>query len=125
MVAGQLANRRGKAILLLVMQGSGRSNLDGLSGLDARPTGSDLVYFFPDREITVDQVRQLLERGTETDRAWVISHLLRYAQWDDIWNYVTRDQVRDVLPTLELSDNLRQKWAKMLKVELSVSQAAR
>lgn len=107
------------------MQGSGRSNLDGLRSLDARPVGSDLVYFFPDREITVDQVRQLLERGTESDRVWVISHLLRYAQWDDIWHYVTREQVKDVLPALDLSDSLRQKWAKMLKVELFASQESR
>ena len=46
-----------------------------------------------------------------------MSHLLRYAQWDDIWTYVTREEVREIFPELELPENLRSAWARMLKIE--------
>jgi hypothetical protein len=78
------------------------------------------LYFFPDREITETRLRQLLT-GSASERAWAISHLLRYAQWEDIWIYLSRDEVREILPTLEdLPDNLRQAWARMLKVDLKI-----
>lgn len=78
------------------------------------------LYFFPDREVTAAELRRLLDEGPAEERAWAISHLLRYAQWDDIWTYVSRDEVREVFPDLDLPDNLRQAWGRMLKVEAEV-----
>ena len=78
------------------------------------------LYFFPDQTVTEEELRRLLSHGSPAERAWVVSHLLRYAQWDDIWCYVSREEVRDVFPTLDLPENLRQAWARMLKVEATV-----
>ena len=80
----------------------------------------DSLYFFPDQKITEAEFLHLLHKGTPEQRAWVISHLLRYAQWDDIWTYVTRDEVREIFPTLDLPENLRNAWGRMLKVEATV-----
>jgi hypothetical protein len=93
------------------MQGSGRSR-------DVER--SDTLYFFPDQKVTADEVRHLLRHGTVEQRAWVISHLLRYAQWDDIWMYVSREEVKEIFADLDLPENLRQAWARMLKVEAPV-----
>lgn len=82
---------------------------------------SEFLYFFPDREVTRKELEKILEGDSEEERAWAISHMLRYAQWDDIWLYVTRDEVRSVFPSLDLPDNLRQAWARMLKIEAPVS----
>ncbi|HXU44895.1 MAG TPA: hypothetical protein VN783_05180 [Thermoanaerobaculia bacterium] len=82
---------------------------------------SDLLYFFPEHQVTRDEARRLLASGTETERAWVISHLLRYAQWEDIWEFTSREDVRELFPLLDLPENLRQKWARMLKVESVVA----
>src|SRR5215207_2229124 len=90
------------------MQGSGR----GRDGSD-RP---EFLYFFPDQRVTAEEVRHLLRQGTTAQRAWVISHLLRYAVWDDIWAFVSRDDVREIFPELDLPENLRAAWARMLKV---------
>ncbi len=79
------------------------------------------LYFFPDEEITADEVRRILAGDDEERRAWVVSHLLRYAQWDDIWEFVSRDEVRELFPQLDLPDNLRQAWARMLKIEAPVA----
>ncbi len=91
------------------MNGSGK-NRDGANR-------AEHLYFFPDQKVTADEARQLLRQGTGAQRAWVISHLLRYAQWDDIWTYVSRDEVKEIFPDLDLPENLRHAWGRMLKIE--------
>ena len=66
------------------------------------------------------ELETILREGTKEERAWAISHLLRFAQWDDIWLYVSREEVREIFPTLELPETLRQAWARMLKIEAPV-----
>lgn len=83
--------------------------------------GAEYLYFFPDRQVTRAELETILSGGTESEKAWAISHLLRFAQWDDIWLYVSREEVREIFPTLDLPETLRQAWARMLKIEEPVS----
>ncbi|MDX1501958.1 MAG: hypothetical protein R3325_06310 [Thermoanaerobaculia bacterium] len=85
------------------------------------PQAEASLYFFPDRDVSAAELEEILSSDDEEQRAWAISHLLRYAQWDDIWNYVSRDEVREIFPRLDLPDNLRQAWGRMLKVEAPVN----
>jgi len=87
-----------------------------------RDTNVDVasLYFFPDRPVSEVEARRLLS-GSLEERAEVISHLLRYGEWDDIWTYVTRDEVREAFATLDLPHSLRAAWARMLKIEATVS----
>jgi len=80
-------------------------------------TGNEPLYFFPDREVTPAELKVILDEGPRDRRAWAISHMLRYAQWDDIWSYVSRDEVREIFAELDLPETLRQAWGRMLKVE--------
>jgi hypothetical protein len=89
-------------------------------GRDSGGERGEPLYFFPDQKVTAAEVRHALTDGGIDQRAWVISHLLRYAQWDDIWTYVTREEVRDVFPALDLPETLRVAWARMLKIETPV-----
>ena len=82
---------------------------------------SEPLYFFPEEEITAPKLREMLEGGSPQERAWAVSHLLRYAEWDDIWMYESREEVRDIFSELELPDSIRAAWARMLKVEEPVS----
>jgi hypothetical protein len=81
--------------------------------------GSSL-YFFPAEKVTEEQARRWLSEGPPAKRIWVMSCLLRYAQWNDIWSYVTRDEVREVFGELDLPPNLRTAWGRMLKIEAPV-----
>ena len=97
------------------------SEVDETTSEAARPSGdSGPLYFFPDREITEEEVRAILSSDDQEQRAWAISHMLRYAQWDDIWTYVDRDEVREIFADLDLPENLRSAWARMLKIEAPV-----
>jgi hypothetical protein len=79
------------------------------------------LYFFPDQQVSEARVRSILRRGSREERAWVVSHLLRFAQWDDIWTYVSRDEVREIFPHLELEEKLRTAWARMLEIGAPVA----
>ena len=84
------------------------------------PTSGTNLYFFPEDEITDEALRAVLA-GTDAERrAWAISHLLRYAEWDDIWSYISRDEAREVFSELDLPENLRQAWARMLGIKAGV-----
>lgn len=84
------------------------------------PADSESLYFFPGQQISAAQLRTILQDGTVRERAWAISHLLRYAQWDDIWTFVSREEVREIFGELDLPENLRTAWGRMLKVEAPV-----
>lgn len=78
------------------------------------------LYFFPEDSVTASELKKILAASDAERRAWAISHLLRYAEWEDIWSYVDRESVRAIFPSLDLPDNLRQAWARMLGVEAEV-----
>ncbi len=90
--------------------------LRGMNGSNDRPS----PYFFPDREVSATELDAILNGTDRNQKCWAVSHMLRYAQWEDIWGYVSREQVRELFPDLDLPDNLRQAWARMLKIEAPV-----
>lgn len=97
--------------------------MDESRGPTSRPyeaRSKDELYFFPDQTVSEAELRQILDGGNRERRAWAISHMLRYAQWEDIWSYVSRDEVRQIFPDLDLPENLRSAWARMLKLEVPV-----
>ena len=75
------------------------------------------LAFIPEREMTASQLRQLLEDGPDERRAWAITRLLLYADWEEIWGFVSREQVVELFPLLELPDGVRAAWARMLDLE--------
>jgi hypothetical protein len=48
------------------------------------------LYFFWDYDISDDQVRHMLRHGSPAQKAWIITRILEYAKWDDIWRYLTK-----------------------------------
>ena len=61
---------------------------------------------FPEHPVTEGQLRRVLASGNPEQRAWAISHLLRYADWDDIWSFVDRNEIREIFHRLELPPSL-------------------
>ncbi len=81
------------------------------------PHENQPLYFFPERHVTAEELHVMLHGGSRGERCHAVSCMLRYAQWEDIWDYVSRDEVRDLFDDLDLPDSLRTAWARMLKIE--------
>lgn len=81
------------------------------------PNRDQPLYFFPERRVTAGELEAMLHGEDREERCYAVSCMLRYAQWEDIWDYVSRDEVRDLFDDLDLPDSLRAAWARMLKIE--------
>jgi hypothetical protein len=79
--------------------------------------GARRPYFFWDYDLTEEQVRGILRSGDETEKAWVITRILEYARWEDIWRYLTVDDIRQNFERLRFRwPQVRDLWAYALKV---------
>ena len=83
--------------------------MDRLTQPDQRP------YFFWDYEITDEEIRRILRDGIPSEKAWVISRILEYAKWDDIWRYLTLADIRENFADLHFRRSQdRELWAYAL-----------
>lgn len=72
-------------------------------------------YFFWDYEISDEEIRRILRDGSPSEKAWVISRILEYAKWDDIWRYLTLADIREHLAHLHFRrPQDRELWAYAL-----------
>lgn len=77
---------------------------------------SQRPYFFWDCDITGEDIRRILTNGNQTERAWVITRILEYAKWDDIWCYLTIDDIRENFEHLRFRlPRDRELWAYALE----------
>ena len=78
--------------------------------------GNKRLYFFWDYDLSGDDIRGIVQNGDPMEQAWVVSRILEYAQWDDIWRYLTLDDIRrnfDQLSFRRAQD--RELWAYALE----------
>lgn len=74
------------------------------------------LYFFWDYDIDEKDVRRILRQGTPLEKAWVITRILEYAKWDDIWRYLKLSDIRENLERLQFRrPQDRELWAYALE----------
>jgi len=75
------------------------------------------VYFFWDYDLSEEDVRAILAGDDDYRKAWVISRILNAAHWDDIWKYVTVEDIRTYFDQLHFRfPYLRELWTHALEV---------
>ena len=72
------------------------------------------LSFLPDDSLTEDRARALLKEGTPEERARLVSQIVSFAPWDEIWTYLTPDELRRLLPELDLPPSLAAAWRRYL-----------
>jgi hypothetical protein len=58
------------------------------------PSTGNRLYFFGDYDLSEADVQHIVRQGDPTERAWIITRILEYAKWDDIWRYLTLADIR-------------------------------
>jgi len=74
------------------------------------------LYFFWDYDITEEEVREILRGDDEPRKVWVMSRILEYARFDDVWCYVTPSDLRQYFERLHLRPQVREVWARAIEV---------
>lgn len=75
------------------------------------------VYFFWDYDLTEEDVRAILSGTNEPRKIWVMSRILNYALYDDIWKYLKLRDVRDYYDRISWrTPYFRELWKYALEV---------
>jgi hypothetical protein len=77
---------------------------------------SQRPYFMWDYDLTEEDVHRILRGDNEVEKAWLITRILEYAKWEDIWRYLTVDDVRENFERLRMKPYQRDLWAYALEV---------
>ena len=65
-------------------------------------------------KISRRRARQILHGGRRAEKAKLLSLLLSYAEWDEIWALTDQAAVQKLFPHLDLPAGLRRAWARYL-----------
>lgn len=66
---------------------------------------------FWDTKLSDTELRKKLAAGSAQERLWVIRRLLEYGEWEEIWKFLTLDDVEWALPRLRFrSPELQSFW---------------
>jgi hypothetical protein len=57
--------------------------------MDETTTAEKRPYFIWDYDLSDQDVHHILRHGDRTERAWLITRILEYSKWEDIWRYLT------------------------------------
>jgi len=64
----------------------------------------------------VADVQHTLASGSEAERRWLTERILLHAPWDEIWEYLTPQSIRAVLPALKLPAPIKGTWKRALEL---------
>lgn len=97
------------ALLALIGQGA-RIHLEPVPTRAARPR------FLWDYDLTEAQVREMLRQpGLSAQKKWLIARILTEARFEEVFRYLTCDEIARALPQLRLPDKIRERWSYALQ----------
>lgn len=73
-------------------------------------------YFLWDTELTLEQFVALLRDGDRATRAYMVAKLMRQAKPDDVFEFVTLEQIRELWPEVQHDlGRTREFWGWILR----------
>lgn len=72
-------------------------------------------YFIWDYDLSEIDVHRLLKEGNEYTRLWLTARVLESAKYEDVWKYLTIQEILKIFPKLRLKQPIRQAWEKAFR----------
>lgn len=73
-------------------------------------------YFLWDYDLSENQIRRILRGSNEVERLWLITRIIMHAKFEDIWQYLTLEDIVRVFSKLRLPLKSKQSWQRALNV---------
>lgn len=73
-------------------------------------------YFLWDYNLNDEQVLAILHGDNETERQWLIGRILTHARFDDVWKYLTIEDIVKNFSKLRLPTQTKNAWSNALNV---------
>jgi hypothetical protein len=75
-----------------------------------------IPYFLWDYDFTEDAIREILRGDDKQQKSWLVARLVESARFEDIWQYISLADLRDIFPQLQLKPQVRAAWEFALSV---------
>lgn len=72
-------------------------------------------YFLWDYDLTDKKIRDILDGKNEVEKIWIISRILTYARFEDVWKYLSIKDVVSIFPKLRLPTKTKDAWQNAFK----------
>jgi hypothetical protein len=69
--------------------------------IEKKFTDDSIPYFAWDRPLTVKQIKNMLQNGTDQEKQKISAWILREAAVEDVWQFLTPSQVDRLLPVIK------------------------
>lgn len=73
-------------------------------------------YFLWDYNLTEENVRRILHGDNETEKIWMMGRILTSAHFNDVWRFLSIKDVVENFSKLRMRPQIKQTWARALKV---------
>jgi len=73
-------------------------------------------YFIWDYDLTEERIHAILRGNNEVEKLWLTGRIITHAKFEDIWQYLTLEDIVKVFPKLRLPPKSRQDWQRALNV---------
>lgn len=74
-----------------------------------------IPYFLWDYDLTEEEVKKILKNGDEFSRLWLIGRILESAKYEDVWKYLTLEEILKIFPKLKLKKPIKRAWLNAFK----------
>lgn len=70
------------------------------------------LYFLWDYDYTEKDVKKMLKHDDEFTRRWLVARILSSANFRDVFNYLTINEIIDIFPKLKMRKEIAQAWER-------------
>lgn len=78
-------------------------------GPHGSPRDRQRPAFLWEYSLTPGEIQEILS-GSRKKRLWLVAKILEHGKWEEIWDYLTVDQIEADLPYLRLATKTREHW---------------
>ena len=69
-------------------------------------------YFLWDYDLTEDEVKKMLQNGSDAEKRWLIGRILEHAHFRDVFRYLSLQNIIAYFPKLKLRPIMRKYWQR-------------
>lgn len=67
-------------------------------------------YFLWDYDLSEKEVKKIIKKGNSFSRNFLVARLLESAKYEDIWKYISLNDLVKIFPELKLKKEIKYVW---------------
>lgn len=73
-------------------------------------------YFLWDYDLDKKRIRAILRGNNQTEKLWLMARIMTHAKFEDVWQYLSVEDIVNFFPKLRLPPKTKQNWQYALNI---------